>query len=110
MMYELKNDTYRRARGGKAQLLQLSCARCATPLMVYQKDGPGPLKRAYLDRVHAPASLVGLQSHAIKLVPMLSCRKCRAVIGLPYLYRKEERKAYMIELGSVLKKRFTRHD
>ncbi len=93
MEYELKNDRYRRARGGKAKLLNISCAKCETQLAVYQKDGPGPLKRMYFDRIMTPFSLLRLQ-----------CNKCHHVIGVPYIYPKEKRKAFMIEQGSIQKK------
>ena len=53
---EWKNDPYRQARGGYARLLAVSCATCGMHLFYYQKDGPGIVKRLYLDRIY--------QSHA----------------------------------------------
>ena len=47
-----KNDTYKKARGGYARLLAVSCATCGTHLFYYQKDGPGIVKRLYLDRIY----------------------------------------------------------
>ena len=49
---EWKNDTYRQARGGYARLLAVHCATCGTHLFSYQKDGPGIVKRLYLDRIY----------------------------------------------------------
>ena len=34
------------------RLLDISCAKCDTHLFYYQKDGPGMLKRMYLDRIY----------------------------------------------------------
>ena len=56
---EWKNDPYRQARGGYARLLAVSCATCGTHLFSYQKDGPGIVKRLYLDRIY--------QSHAASI-------------------------------------------
>jgi hypothetical protein len=49
---EWKNDRYRKAREGYARLLAVSCATCGTHLFSYQKDGPGIVKRLYLDRIY----------------------------------------------------------
>lgn len=92
----LKNDKYRRARGGRSRLLDIFCVKCATLLMVYQKDGPGPLKRGYFDRIMTPFS-----------PRLLKCKKCHHVIGVPYVYPKEQRKAFLLELGSITKKQHT---
>lgn len=91
--YILKNDRYRKARGGKSRFLDISCSKCGTPLMVYQKDGPGTFKRAYLDRIMTTVTS-----------RLLRCQKCHHIIGVPYMYPKERRKAFLIELGSVIKK------
>lgn len=72
--------------------------------MVYQKDGPGPLKRVYLDRIFDPVGLKDLQLSPLKSITPLKCKKCQRVIGVPYVYSKEKRKAFMIEMGSVAKK------
>jgi len=47
-----KSDKYKRTRGGYSRLLDISCAKCGTHLFYYQKDGPGMLKRMYLDRIY----------------------------------------------------------
>ena len=58
---EWKNDTYRQARGGYARLLAVSCATCGTHLFYYQKDGPGIVKRLYLDRIYQSNAYAELQ-------------------------------------------------
>jgi hypothetical protein len=51
--FKFKRDTYTRARGTPV-MLTISCSLCETYLMSYQKDGPGPLKCCYIDRIHHP--------------------------------------------------------
>ncbi len=89
----MKNDTYRKARGGYSRILQLSCASCGHNLFRYQKDGPGILKRLYLDRMQDYSS-----------ADKLSCPKCKAVLGIKIIYKKENRPAYRLFVGSVAKK------
>lgn len=72
--------------------------------MIYQKDGPGLLKRAYLDRIFAPKKITRLEHVALLEVPLLKCMTCKRVVGVPYVYPKERRKAYLIEQGSISKK------
>jgi hypothetical protein len=61
---ELKRDKYKSTRGGYSRLLNLHCRKCNSLVAVYQKDGPGNLRRLYLDRILAPDKLVGLQTIA----------------------------------------------
>jgi len=58
---EWKNDTYRKARGGYARLFAVSCATCGTHLFLYQKDGPGIVKRLYMDRIYESNIYEGLR-------------------------------------------------
>ena len=74
---EWKNDTYRKARGGYARLLAVSCATCGTHLFSYQKDGPGLVKRLYLDRIYQSNTYEGLQYRAFKDIPPLLCPPMR---------------------------------
>jgi len=46
-----KNDRYKKNRGGHSRWLLLSCEKCQNKVAIYQKDGPGILKRTYLDRI-----------------------------------------------------------
>ena len=90
----MKNDKYRKARGGYSRMLQLSCTNCGHNLFHYQKDGPGILKRLYLDRIQ------GYSAAASKL----SCPKCQEVLGVKTIYKKENRPAYRLFTGAVFKK------
>ena len=94
MKAELKNDKYRKARGGHSRFLDISCAKCNSHVFYYQKDGPGILKRTYLDRI------IGLKIGKTNLV----CLKCREVIGVPIIYKKENRPAIRLFVGAVSKK------
>ena len=91
---DLKKDKYRKARGGHSRLLDLSCAKCGAHLFYYQKDGPGILKRTYLDRI------VGMKISKSKLI----CPKCKELLGVPIIYKKENRPAIRLFEGSVSKK------
>lgn len=90
----MKNDKYRKDRGGYSRILQLSCASCGHNLFRYQKDGPGILKRLYVDLIQdsAPA--------ASKLI----CPKGKEVPGVKTIYKKESRPAYKLFVGNVAKK------
>ena len=75
-------------------MLQLSCAKCSALILKYQKDGPGILKRLYLDRIvegKIPAK-------------NLSCPSCKELLGTSMIYKKENRKAISLFQGSVAKK------
>lgn len=102
--FELKRDKYRKARGGYSRFLNVFCANCGTHLFLYQKDGPGILKRAYLDRILAPEKLATFQNLDIKEVPNIVCENCNNLIGSPYIYEKESRKAILLNQGSFSKK------
>ncbi len=107
-MEKLKNDKYRKARGGKAFMIEVSCATCQEHLLRYQKDGDGPLKRCYLNRITAPAALATLQHHPAmrdpERVPPLSCPKCHTVIGVAILHH-DGRVAFRLRQGFFAKKR-----
>ena len=89
-----KNDKFRKNRGGYSRLFSLSCEKCTKHLFLYQKDGPGILKRLYIDRI------IGKQLRGTRLV----CRSCRHVLGILTVYKKENRPAYRLFAGAVLKK------
>ncbi|MBI1833761.1 MAG: hypothetical protein HYR90_02955 [Candidatus Andersenbacteria bacterium] len=91
----MKNDKYRKARGGHSRILQLSCSNCGKELFRYQKDGPGILKRLYLDRI------LDYSTAANKLM----CPKCNEVLGMRTIYKKENRQAYRLFTGAVSKSR-----
>ncbi|MHB9139689.1 MAG: hypothetical protein ACYC4Q_09830 [Victivallaceae bacterium] len=93
---KLKNDKYRKARGGHACFLKVSCESCGEFLFLYQKDGPGHLKRVYVDRI--------ISSVIPDKAKQLICKSCKKVIGTFYIYDKEKRPAYHLYQNSVIKK------
>lgn len=97
---KFKVDQYMKRRG-KPSLLELYCAECETYVISYQKDGPGPLLRCYLDRIHHPEELAEREKLPFntKTFEKLSCPNCKTVIGSPIIYEKEERPAYHLRPG-----------
>ena len=93
---KFKNDQFKKSRGGYSRLLDLSCAKCGNHICFYQKDGPGILKRMYLDRISNGDKF----SKTSKLV----CSHCQELIGVQYVYEKENRLAYRIFVGAIIKK------
>lgn len=93
---QFKNDKFKKSRGGYSRWLLLSCEKCKAPLLTYQKDGPGALKRLYLDRIENPKFAL-LQKNLI-------CRQCKNIIGISIIYEKEKRKAYRLFIGAIEKK------
>ena len=101
---DFKKDEYRKNRGGYSRFLGITCHHCDNKILIYQKDGPGDLKRMYLDRIMFPENLVELQKLPIKKVPNLICSKCKYILAIPYIYPKEKRNAYRLFVGAVNKK------
>lgn len=91
---KLKQDRFRKARGGSSRLLDILCERAAHHLFFYQKDGPGIVKRLYLDRI------VPKPPQSSELV----CGKCKEVLGVKIVYKKENRLAYRVFVGAIKKK------
>jgi hypothetical protein len=90
-----KNDRYRRARGGYSRLLEISCEKCGTPVCRYQKDGPGNLRRMYIDRMIDAAALLSGKT--------LVCKNGH-VLGVKIMYEKENRPAFRVFVDAVHKK------
>ena len=57
----MKKDKYFRERGGTAKIINVSCASCEKLIFVYQKDGPGWLKRCYFNRIIEPKEYAQMQ-------------------------------------------------
>lgn len=93
MINSMKNDKYKKARGGWSRILNIKCESCTHHVCFYQKDGPGPLKRMYFDRI------IGLSVTNNKLV----CPKCKEILGTEIIYKKENRYAYRLYVGSITK-------
>ena len=102
--YILKNDKYRKKRGGFSRLLSVYCRSCNKFVLKYQKDGPGNLRRLYLDRIVEPANFTNLVNKNIKDLPNLSCPKCHELLGTPMMYRKEQRKSFRLFQDAIAKK------
>jgi len=54
---KIKKDKYFQERGGTAKIINVKCANCGSLLFTYQKDGPGWLKRCYLNRIILPENI-----------------------------------------------------
>jgi len=103
--FELKKDKFRSARGGYARFLNIFCKNCDHLILLYQKDGPGPLKRMYCDRIIAPHSLSHSYSNKpLSNLPKLSCPKCKSCLATPYNYEKENRAALLVHENAITKK------
>ena len=94
---QLLKDKYRRTRGGYSRLLKISCAKCDSFLFDYQKDGPGILKRLYLDRIN-PHKGYNLKTNS------LTCPECKTLLGVKFIYSKEKRPAIRLYVGAISKK------
>lgn len=90
-----KSDKYRKDRGGHSRWLALYCEKCGDQIAIYQKDGPGILKRLYVDRIVNLKNIVGKN---------LTCKECRTILGVWITYKKEKRPAYRLFVGAVGKK------
>ena len=101
---KFKSDNYKKNRGGYSRLLDIQCGKCSEHLFFYQKDGPGILKRMYLDRIYESTKYSGLENSPLKDVPQLTCTNCKSLIGVPYIYEKENRLAFRLFVGGVVKK------
>lgn len=89
------NDKYKKSRGGYSRLLSISCWRCGKHLFYYQKDGPGILKRVYIDRIS------GLKNIKAK---NLLCPHCKEHLGIFEIYWREKRPAFRLFEGSINKR------
>ncbi len=94
---KFQSDKFKKARGGFSRWLQVFCESCIAPIVIYQKDGPGILKRMYLDR------MVNVDTHKW-LKSNLECPKCKTLLGVPIIYKKEDRPAIRLFAGAVGKK------
>lgn len=101
--FKFTSDAFKKARGGYSRLLEIVCTKCGKRVCLYQKDGPGLLKRMYLDRMFERDGSNGV-SGSIKNLPQLICHGCKEHLGIPMLYKKEDRPAYRLFVGSVTKK------
>ena len=94
---KLKRDRFMSARSGTSAFYNIYCIRCRNWLLLYQKDGQGNLFRLYLDRIHAPDNLTKRKG--------LTCGSCKASIGIHMIYEKENRPAFRLIPGAIVKKK-----
>ncbi|HLC80709.1 hypothetical protein J4207_04470 [Candidatus Woesearchaeota archaeon] len=99
-----KKDSYWQARGKYSRRLNIRCKKCNHLICTYQKDGPGNLRRLYFDRIFSSKSLVDLQDKNLKKVSDLRCSNCKEILGIPYIYVKEKRKAFRLFQDAIIKK------
>jgi hypothetical protein len=92
---KLKNDKYKKARGGYSRLLSISCRKCNSVICSYQKDGAGNLRRMYIDRINEPSVVISKKE--------LSCPKGH-ILGVKVIYEKEKRPAFRLFVDAVSKK------
>lgn len=76
------SDKYRDNRGGWSRVLKVTCKNCDEFLFHYQKDGPGLLKRSYIDRIIEKNSLA-IQKDWVY------CPHCKVCLGFNEPYAKE---------------------
>lgn len=89
------NDKYKKKRGGYSRILEISCEKCGTFICFYQKDGPGNLRRMYLDRIFQPSISLTKKD--------LICSRGH-LLGIKIVYEKEKRLAYRIFVDALKKK------
>lgn len=102
----MRQDRYMRARGGKAKMVHIICAKCGEEVLSYQKDGIGFIKRCYLNRIMGPEKWAGLKDDQSIIEPKnmtnLTC-ECGNIIGTPMRYI-DGRLAYRMDKGSFARK------
>ena len=100
-MPKLKQDIFRKNRGGYSRLLIVSCGHCGNLVCNYQKDGAGRLKRMYVDRILKPNIIW-------KNNTKLTCKKCKNWLGVGAIYEKEKRKCFIL-FQDVLNKKIVKN-
>ena len=93
----LKQDIFKKSRGVYSRVLNLFCENCKVKICHYQKDGAGPLKRIYVDRIILPKIIW-------KNNKKLLCKKCFRWIGIGMVYKVEKRKCFILFQDTVIKK------
>ena len=94
MKVKFINDKYKKTRGGYSRLLKISCQECGSIVCLYQKDGPGSLRRMYIDRIIEKKVLISGKN--------LNCPKGH-LLGIKTIYKKENRPAFRMFVDSVVK-------
>lgn len=89
------NDKYKKVRGGYSRLLKITCEKCSAEICQYQKDGPGNLRRMYIDRIFNNTVSVSKKD--------LECSNGH-LLGVKMVYEKEKREAFRIFVDAIVKK------
>ena len=105
-----KNDNYSKVRGGYSRLIDVSCRKCGTYILTYQKDGPGNLRRMYLDRIVFPKKHQMFAEKKLDNIASLKCKECKELLAYPYIYKKENRISYKVFVDSLIKKIISQKD
>lgn len=99
---KIKKDKFLKKRGGNAKVINVSCSKCGNLIFIYQKDGPGWLKRCYLNRILEPEKFARLQQDLTIKEPKdlrnLVC-SCGQVLGSPTKH-KDDRLAFHLIRGN----------
>ena len=103
MQFEPIQDEYWENRDSYSEFLDIYCEKCGTHIALYQKDGPGELRRMYVDRIHAPEDIKDNVSAQIDL----TCKSCNRLIATRRTYEKEQRQAYFIFAYAIIIKKST---
>jgi DNA-directed RNA polymerase subunit M/transcription elongation factor TFIIS len=103
---KFKKDRFSKRRGGTSKALDIFCKKCSNLVLIYQKDGPGPLLRCYVDRILYPKNSIPKNIKYVKQMPKLTCDDCGALIGTPMRYRRhgENRLAFNMVKASFKKR------
>jgi ribosomal protein S27E len=101
---EFKKDKYSISRRSYSRLLNIYCRKCNNLIAIYQKDGPGNLRRMYIDRILYPLDFVSLNNFKLDEISNLECNRCNEILGTPYIFVKEQRKAFRLYQDSIIKK------
>lgn len=90
-------------------MINVNCAKCGKIILFYQKDGPGWLKRCYLNRIFGIEKWEVLQHQnnmkSSEDMPDLIC-DCGNLIGTPMMH-KDGRLAFRLIRGSFKRRRST---
>lgn len=113
MEYKIKKDHYRKVRGGKSTVLDISCSNCNDVVLIYQKDGDGGLLRCYINRIFSPDIYVTMNNDPRisepKDLPNLICGKCGSLIGVP-MRHSDGRLAFRLRRGAFKKSKNQKGD
>ena len=76
-------------------LLKISCEKCGAEVCTYQKDGPGNIRRMYIDRISKPKVSLGGK--------YILCPN-KHLLGVKMMYEKEKRPIFRVFQDAITKK------